>query len=69
MEDSWDSFLEEMAKDKSSDGEFMLFTKNAFCCESHNEVMQNFFTVYTTNKANEFKKERVMISDWLKLPV
>ena len=65
---AWNNFLEEMAKDKSPDGEFMLFNKNAFCCETHAEVLGNFFEVLTTNRLSEFEEQGKKISGWLKLP-
>ncbi len=68
MKESWDGFLEEMSHDMSPDGEFMLFTKNAFCCDSHLEVMQNFFTVLTTNRLGEFEAEKEKIRNWQKVP-
>ncbi|MBQ8588230.1 MAG: CapA family protein [Clostridia bacterium] len=65
---AWDGFLQEMLKDKSPDGELMLYIKNAFCCETHNEVLKNFFTIYTTNRINEFEDQLKKIKSWQKMP-
>jgi len=63
-----DGFLKENGGDMTHDGELMLFTKNAFCCESHLELMQNFFTVLTTNRLDEFEEEKKKIHGWQKVP-
>ena len=68
MEESWECFLEEMTKDMSPDGDFMLFVKNAYTCDSHQEVMQNFFEVYTTNRLNEFDKYKKHIRELQNIP-
>ena len=68
MNAAWNNFLKEMAKDQSPDGEFMLFNKNAFCCETHAEVLGNFFEVLTTGRINDFEKQGKKISEWLRLP-
>ncbi len=47
MKEIKNGFLRENGGDMTHDGELMLFTKNAFCCESHAELMRNFFTVLT----------------------
>ena len=61
-------FLEKHSVDKSFDGEFMLYIKNAFSCESHNEVMTNYFKVHTTGKLNDFDKYIDKIQKWQELP-
>jgi len=62
------AFIEEHSKDTSFDGEYMLYIKNAFSCESHNEVMTNYFKVHTTGKLNDFDKYIEKIENWQKLP-
>ncbi len=62
------TFLAENGGDMTHDGELMLFTKNAFACESHDELMRNFFTVLTTNRIYEFEEEQKQIQTWQKVP-
>lgn len=64
MKDAWGAFLEEMSKDMSNDGAYMLACKNYFCCDSHLEVMQNLFTILTTNRLCEFETEKERILAW-----
>ena len=68
MKASWEGFLEEMTHDMSPDGEYMRLNKNLFCCESHQEVMQNFFTILIENRIGEFEAEKEKIIKMMKVP-
>lgn len=62
------AFIDEHKADTSFDGEYMLFIKNAFSCESHNEVMTNYFKLLTENKLNDFDEYISQIKLWQTLP-
>ena len=49
-------FIENAKADALFNGEYMLFIKNAFSCESHSEVMKNYFTALTQNRLESFEK-------------
>lgn len=49
-------FIASASKDMTYDGEFMQFTRNAFSCESHNEVMTNYFPLYTTGRTEDYNE-------------
>ena len=68
MKEIKNGFLAENGGDMTYDGELMLFTKNAFSCESHAELMRNFFTVLTTNRLDEFEAEKERIRELQKVP-
>ena len=67
--EDFSDFINEHRKDLSFDGEFMLYIKNAFSCESHNELMTNYFKLHTTDRLKEFDKYIKKIKKWQELPL
>lgn len=62
-------FIDEHRKDLTFDGEFMLYIKNAFSCESHNELMTNYFKIHTTGRLKEFDEYIKKIKNWQVVPL
>lgn len=67
MEDM-SGFIDSVKDDRTFNGEYMLFIKNAFSCESHREVMKNYFTVLTTGQLENFEEYKEKIKALQKLP-